>query len=44
MIALILAAAVFAGVGIAYARRLDRMDEYHLMHGPNDGCPECDGK
>jgi len=24
--------------------RLDRMDEYHIMHGPKSGCTECAGK
>jgi hypothetical protein len=38
LICLILAIA-FA-VAIPYARRLDRA-EYHVQHGPNDGCPEC---
>ena len=43
MIALILSMAVFAGVGILWAVRADRAD-WHLMHGPNDGCLECEGK
>ena len=44
MTLLILAAAVFAAVAIPYARRLDRADEFHLMHGPQSGCIECEGK
>jgi hypothetical protein len=32
------------GVAILPAMRSDRMAEYHLMHGPNDGCVECEGK
>lgn len=32
------------GVYALYARRLDRFDEYHLAHGPNSGCVECEGK
>jgi len=43
MIAVVLAMAVFAGVGILWAVRADRAD-WHLMHGPNDGCGECEGK
>ena len=30
-------------VAIPWALRADRAD-YHLLHGPNDGCPECVGK
>jgi hypothetical protein len=26
------------------ATRIAGADEYHLMHGPNDGCVECEGK
>jgi len=43
MIALVLAGAVFAFVFIFWATRLDTT-EAHLLHGPNDGCPECVGK
>lgn len=34
------------GFGVAALRaiRLDRADEYHLMHGPASGCVECEGK
>jgi hypothetical protein len=32
------------GVAIPWARRRDRVDEYHLMHGPHGGCVECEGK
>lgn len=31
------------GVAIPWARRADRA-EYHLMHGPNSGCVECEDK
>jgi len=31
-------------VAIPYARRLDRADEFHVMHGPRSGCVECEGK
>lgn len=33
-------------VGIPWALDRDRLDvaEYHLMHGPNTGCVECEGK
>ncbi|AHB31651.1 hypothetical protein ArV2_gp40 [Arthrobacter phage vB_ArS-ArV2] len=40
----LLVATVFAWVWIFRARTLDRWDEFHLMHGPNSGCPECAGK
>ena len=43
MIALILAAAVFAAVAIPYARRLDYA-EFHVMHEPDSGCVECGDK
>jgi hypothetical protein len=43
MIALILAAAVMAFVFIFWAARNDEMDA-HLIHGPDSGCPECEGK
>lgn len=36
--------AVFALVWSFRARRLDRADEYHLLHGPNSGCAECAAK
>lgn len=32
------------GVAALYFRRLDRAAEYHLMHGPNAGCLECEDK
>ena len=32
------------GVAILPAMRADRADEWHLLHGPNDGCVECEGK
>lgn len=32
------------GVFALYARRLDRIDDYHLLHGPASGCIECEGK
>ena len=39
---------VFVGGTVAYciARRLDERDvaEWHLLHGPNDGCVECRDK
>jgi hypothetical protein len=41
---LCLVLAVAFGVAIAPARRLDRLDDYHLMHGPDSGCVECEGK
>lgn len=44
MIAVVLALAAFAYVGIFWARRLDRFDEYHIAHGPASGCPDCEGK
>lgn len=33
-------------VAIPWAMFLDRrdQDDWHLLHGPNDGCPECEGK
>lgn len=43
MIALILAAAVFAFLAIPRAVRADRA-EYHLFHGPASDCIECEGK
>ena len=27
-----------------WAFQQDRLDDYHLMHGPNDGCLECEDK
>ena len=41
MTALVLALAAFAFVGIFWAIRNDQLDEWHLLHGPADGCPEC---
>jgi len=43
MIALVLSAAVMAGVFIVWAVRNDNAD-FHLMHGPHDGCVECEDK
>jgi hypothetical protein len=43
MIALVLAAAVLAGVFIRWAVVNDEMDA-HLLHGPNSGCIECEDK
>jgi hypothetical protein len=43
MTAFVVALAAFALVGIFWAIRLDEMDA-HLIHGPNDGCAECEGK
>jgi hypothetical protein len=43
-ILLVLVLMVGFGVAILPAMRADREDEYHLMHGPNDGCVECEGK
>jgi len=43
MTALVVTLAVFFAVAIPWAMRRDRA-EYHIMHGPNDGCPECEGK
>lgn len=37
-------ACIGLGVYALYAHRLDRMDEYHLMHGPASNCVECEGK
>ena len=45
MVCLVLCIA--AGVAALWASHLDRMDaaaEYHLMHGPNDGCVDCEDK
>ncbi|MFS0715515.1 hypothetical protein ABC337_04785 [Arthrobacter sp. 1P04PC] len=42
---LVFAAVIFgAVVYIPRAIRLDRIDAYHLMHGPSSGCVECEGK
>jgi hypothetical protein len=41
---LVLVLAVGFGVASLRALALDRADEYHLLHGPNDGCAECEGK
>ena len=43
MTALVLALAAFAFVGIFWAIRNDNA-EAHLLHGPSDGCLECEGK
>ena len=43
MTALVLSLAAFALVGIFWAIRLDEMDA-HLIHGPDSGCAECEGK
>ena len=32
------------GVAILPAMRADRYDEWHLMHGPDSDCLECEGK
>lgn len=37
----LLVGVVFAAVWFFRERNLDA---YHLMHGPNDGCLECEGK
>jgi uncharacterized membrane protein YwzB len=53
MIAVVLVMAVFALVWTLRAINLDRIDrdseaaairEYHIFHGPADGCPECVSK
>jgi len=50
MILLLVAALAFALVGIFWAVGLDRADdieaarEWHLTHGPNDGCVDCEDK
>ena len=47
MILLVLALAVAFGLAIRPAVRADRADrsaEYHIFHGPNDGCMECEDK
>lgn len=41
---LVLVLLVGFGVAIARAIRLDAANEYHLLHGPSDGCVECEGK
>jgi len=45
MIALILAAAVLAGVFIPWAVRADKLDDsafrYHILHTDRQGCVEC---
>jgi hypothetical protein len=38
---ILLVACVFTAVWYFRERNLD---EYHLLHGPDDGCPECEGK
>lgn len=43
MIALVLAMAVIAGAFIRWAIANDEFDA-HLIHGPLDGCMECEGK
>lgn len=38
-------ACIAAGFYALYLRNLERTEaEYHLMHGPADGCIECEGK
>lgn len=35
------------GIAALYFNHLDRMDaaeDYHLMHGPNSGCADCESK
>ena len=32
------------GVAILPAMRADRDDEFHIQHGPDSGCVECEGK
>lgn len=50
MIALVLAAVVGLGVAIRPTLRADRANEWadlsqwHLLHGPTAGCPECESK
>lgn len=50
MILLVIAALVGLGLAIGPAIRLDRADqwadirEWHLLHGPTDGCVECEEK
>ena len=40
-----LVACIFAGVYSLYLRNLERTPAaYHLMHGPNDGCIDCESK
>ena len=42
---LCLMACIGCAVYAAYRRNLERTPApYHLMHGPNDGCVECEGK
>lgn len=43
MIALVLAAAILAGVFIRWAIVNDEYDA-HLLHGPSSGCPDCEDK
>jgi hypothetical protein len=43
-ILLVLVLMVGFGVAILPAMRADREDDYHLMHGPDSGCLECEGK
>lgn len=31
-------------IAIPWAFAADRLDEAHLLHGPNDGCLECEYK
>lgn len=40
----VLVMAIGFGAYALYARHLDRLDDYHLMHGPAAGCIECEGK
>lgn len=41
---LVLVALCFFGPAILAKARRDDREPYHLMHGPNDGCRECEGK
>jgi hypothetical protein len=51
MIVVILAACIGAAVYARYLSKVERayrdwadIREWHLLHGPTDGCPECEGK
>ena len=48
MTAVVVALAAFAFVGIFYSIRRDAADAsadmYHLLHGPQSGCVECEDK
>lgn len=45
-IGVLLCVVLLAGFAVAIgpARRLDRLDECHLLHGPDSGCVECEDK